>query len=218
MKIISTTSVSDSDIKIIRFARFRDDRGYFTEVARYSDLNKLSADKHLSDAVFQQVNESHSAKNVFRGLHFQWNPHLGKLVRATQGELIDIAVDIRRDSPNFGRAVLHKLSYQSQDDFQECLWIPPGFAHGFLSMQDETRIEYMCTGIWNNQCERSISIHDSAIDYQLCDVTLRSEFQSLIKEAIVNEKDANGLSLHDWSESGDSNIFNDTLSSLNNVS
>ncbi len=201
MKIISVTPLALQDIKLIRFARFVDERGYFTEVIREQDLTTAPKLPELHGKNFYQINESLSAKGVVRGLHFQWEPHMGKLVRATDGTIIDIVVDIRTDSPTFGKAELQKLSFDKKADYQDWLWIPPGFAHGFVALSVGARIEYACTGWWNPQCEKGITPNDESIDWSLADKNLLKELKEIFPNAIMNDKDKNGLTLSAWKES-----------------
>lgn len=126
---------------------FRDERGFFTETfqqARYLTLGI---------GPFVQDNWSRSKKGVLRGLHFQREPHAqGKLVMVTRGAVWDVAVDIRRSSPTFGKHVAVELS----DVNARQLWIPPGFAHGFVTLTDDTDFLYKCTDVYTPEAEGSI--------------------------------------------------------------
>src|SRR5690606_8308158 len=95
----------------------------------------------LKGLQFVQVNESYSRPGTVRGLHFQWNPYMGKLVRTVYGRMVDIALDIRKGSPTFGKALLYDMPSQPDQDYAEWIWIPPGFAHGNY-FTAETVIEY----------------------------------------------------------------------------
>ena len=136
---------------------FADDRGYFFE-----SFNKKVFEKHTENSIdFVQDNQSKSQKNVLRGLHFQ-NPPFdqGKLVRVIQGSVLDIAVDIRKESPTYGqhfKIVLDTIKYQM-------LWIPSGFAHGFLSLEDDTIFSYKCTNYYNKESEGCILYNDTDIN------------------------------------------------------
>ncbi len=133
----------------------RDERGYFAEV--YSE--KSFADAGFSRG-FVQDNVSLSRKGVLRGLHYQLNPHaMGKLVRVLQGSVYDVAVDLRHGSPTFGRWVGETLSAQNG----LALWVPEGFAHGFLALDDNTLVLYKCTAIHTPESERSVAYNDPAI-------------------------------------------------------
>lgn len=135
---------------------FGDERGFFFEsfsARRFGELAGVSA-------TFVQDNHSKSARGVLRGLHYQLPPHAqGKLVRVTEGEVFDVAVDIRRSSPNFGRWVGARLSASNHHQ----LWIPPGFAHGFLTLTATAEFLYKTTDYYAPESERSIRWDDPAI-------------------------------------------------------
>lgn len=133
-----------------------DERGYFAETFR-ADLFA----SHVGDFSFVQDNESRSAKaGTIRGLHFQSKPHAqGKLVRCTAGALFDVAVDIRRGSPTFGLWVGETLT----PDNGKQLWVPPGFAHGFCSLEPDTVICYKVTGYYSAECDKGLAWDDPAI-------------------------------------------------------
>jgi dTDP-4-dehydrorhamnose 3,5-epimerase len=137
---------------------FGDDRGWFMESFSARRFAAGLADLGLPEPrPFVQDNESHSKRGVLRGLHYQLPPHpQGKLVRVTQGAVFDVAVDIRRGSPNFGRWVGVELSDQNKRQ----LWIPEGFAHGFLTLTDNTRFVYKTTDVYAKDCERAIVWND----------------------------------------------------------
>ncbi len=200
MKITAIKPQALPEVVALTFGRFLDERGYFTETIRIQDLKTIPKLPALHDFTFHQINESVSQKNVIRGLHFQWNPHMGKLVRALEGSLIDVALDIRPESPNFGKAVTYTLRYDVTASEQDWLWIPPGFAHGFVALNNPTRMEYICTGFWNPQCELGIKITDPRIDWSLADTDEVAHIQSLMKNdaAIMNTKDKEGLTLEAW--------------------
>src|SRR5258706_12985222 len=104
MKVISVKPLLIPDIKVIKFKRFTDHRGYFTEHYRKSDF------KDILDVNFVQYNESYSKSSTVRGLHFQWNPYMGKLVRTVYGRMLDTVLDIRKGSPTFGKAIIYDMS------------------------------------------------------------------------------------------------------------
>jgi dTDP-4-dehydrorhamnose 3,5-epimerase len=133
--------------------RFSDDRGWFSET-----YNQRAVDAALGSEVrFVQDNHSRSAKGVLRGLHYQLDPHAqGKLVRVLRGAVLDVAVDIRRSSATFGQWVAAELTEENQAQ----LWIPAGFAHGFLSLMDGTDVLYKTTDFWAPAAERSIRWDD----------------------------------------------------------
>ena len=136
---------------------FRDERGFFLETwqqARYAACGIAGP--------FVQDNLSRSVRGTLRGLHFQEPQPQGKLVSVVRGAVYDVAVDIRRGSPTFGQWVAEELTA----DNRRQLWIPEGFAHGFLALQDETHFLYKTTDIYARDCERSIRWDDPAIGIQ----------------------------------------------------
>jgi dTDP-4-dehydrorhamnose 3,5-epimerase len=135
---------------------FGDERGFFME-----SFNQRTFDAAVGHSVtFVQDNHSRSQRGVLRGLHYQLPPHAqGKLVRVVHGSAFDVAVDIRRDSSTFGRWVGLKLDAVSHSQ----MWIPPGFAHGFLSLEDDTHFLYKTTDYYARDCERAIAWNDPAI-------------------------------------------------------
>ncbi len=128
MKILEIRSLAIPDVKIVRYARFRDDRGYFTETFRKSDLWGHADAACFQGVEFKQSNESYSRAGVVRGLHFQWNPHQGKMVRTIAGHIIDLALDIRKGSPSFGKIIAYELPASPAAAFADWIWLPPGFA------------------------------------------------------------------------------------------
>jgi dTDP-4-dehydrorhamnose 3,5-epimerase len=159
-----------SGLLIIKPDVFRDDRGYFFE-----SYNQDKFDSYGLDVTFVQDNESRSKKNVVRGLHFQVPPYeQGKLVRVVEGAILDVAVDIRRASPTFGKWSSVVLSGENKWMY----WIPPGFAHGFVTLEDDTVVFYKCTNVYNKEAERSIIWNDPdlKIDWE-------------IKDPVVSERD-----------------------------
>jgi|TARA_B110000495_G_C22695143_1_gene409518 dTDP-4-dehydrorhamnose 3,5-epimerase len=149
---------------------FKDERGVFSETFSQRDFYEATG----TDVVFVQDNESVSVRGVLRGLHFQTPPYgMGKLVRVVQGSVIDVAVDIRKASPTYGQHVQVLLSASNRKQF----WIPEGFAHGFLALEDDTRVSYKCTSFYNPSAEESLLWKDSelAIDWSLNDEPLVSE-------------------------------------------
>jgi dTDP-4-dehydrorhamnose 3,5-epimerase len=133
---------------------FGDERGYFFE----SWHEEKFAAAGIA-ARFVQSNHSHSMRHTLRGLHYQIHQPQGKLVRVSKGEVFDVAVDIRRSSPRFGQWVGVQLS----DRNHQMLWLPPGFAHGYLALSDEIDFLYQCTDFYASQYERSIRWDDPRI-------------------------------------------------------
>lgn len=155
---------------------FSDERGWFTET-----WNEARFREHGLPSGFVQDNQSRSYKNVLRGLHFQLHHPQGKLVRAVAGRIFDVAVDIRRSSPNFGRWVGVELNAE----IPEMLWIPPDFAHGFLVLSESADVLYKTTDFYSAPSERTVLWNDP---------TLRIEWP-LTAEPILSVKDAAGAAL-----------------------
>lgn len=131
---------------------FGDERGFFFE-----SWNQQAFNAAAGDTAFVQDNHSRSSRGVLRGLHYQLPPHpLGKLVRCVLGEIFDVAVDIRRSSPTFGQWVGAVLSA----DNKQQLWVPAGFAHGFLTLSEQAEVLYKTTDFWSRECERAIRWDD----------------------------------------------------------
>ncbi len=164
------------DVKLIEPKVFGDDRGFF--------LESFQAERYAAQAgitlAFVQDNHSRSARNVLRGLHFQRSKPQGKLVRVVRGEVLDVAVDIRRGSPTFGNVVAEILS----EDNKRQLWIPPGLAHGFVVLSETADFEYKCTDYYDPSDEGSLIWNDPDlnIDWRVTD-------------PILSAKDAQGLRL-----------------------
>ncbi|HYQ51030.1 MAG: dTDP-4-dehydrorhamnose 3,5-epimerase [Pseudomonas sp.] len=165
MNIIATDI---PDVLIIEPKIFGDSRGFFFESFNAREF----AQKTGFDARFVQDNHSRSQRGVLRGLHYQIDNPQGKLVRVTQGEVLDVAVDIRRSSPTFGRWVATRLCAADHRQF----WIPPGFAHGFLVLSESADFLYKTTEYYNPAAERCIRWDDPqlAIDWGLATPPLLS--------------------------------------------
>ena len=144
MKILEIRPLAIPDVKVVRYARFRDDRGYFTETFRKSDFFGHADAGCFSGVEFKQCNESHSSAGVIRGLHFQWNPFQGKLIRTVAGRMIDLALDIRKGSPWFGKIIGYDMPASPDAATGDWIWLPPGFAHGTCILERST-IEYFCS-------------------------------------------------------------------------
>ena len=153
MEIIKTPIL---DLLIIKPDVFMDERGYF-----YESYNQNRFMQNGLDMIFVQDNESKSAKNVLRGLHFQKPPFAqGKLVHVIKGAVIDVAVDIRKKSPTFGKWHSALLTEENKVMF----WIPEGFAHGFITLEDNTIFSYKCTNVYDKASEGSIRWNDPDIN------------------------------------------------------
>ncbi|MCL2523742.1 MAG: dTDP-4-dehydrorhamnose 3,5-epimerase [Betaproteobacteria bacterium] len=150
------TPTAIPDVLLIEPKVFGDERGFFFESFNQRAFNEAVG----REVVFVQDNHSKSAKNVLRGLHYQLPPKAqGKLVRVIQGAVFDVAVDIRRDSPTFGRWVGELLSAENKKHF----WIPPGFAHGFLTLSDTAEFLYKTTDYYAPELERCIRWDDPTL-------------------------------------------------------
>lgn len=158
MKIIQTELPG---LLIIEPDVFRDERGYFCETYNQEKLSQLGFNQN-----FVQDNESMSSKGVLRGIHFQKPPFAqAKLVRVIKGSVIDFAVDLRKGSPTFGKYKSVKLDAEKKN----MLYLPEGFGHGFLSLEDNTVFSYKCSNFYNKESESGIlwSDEDLAIDWQI---------------------------------------------------
>jgi dTDP-4-dehydrorhamnose 3,5-epimerase len=173
MEVIDTVI---EDVKLIQPRVFGDSRGFFLETFQAERY----AEKAGITLPFVQDNHSRSTKGVLRGLHFQRSRPQGKLVRCVRGEVLDVAVDIRKDSPTFGQCVAEILS----EDNKRQLWIPPGLAHGFIVLSDTADFEYKCTDYYDPSDEGCLIWNDPdlGIDWKIADPQLSA-------------KDAQGLRL-----------------------
>ena len=169
------------EVLVVEHETFQDERGFFMEVFR-ADHFAEHADLGLPSS-FVQLNHSRSARGVVRGLHFQWDPPMGKLMRVARGEAFIVAVDIRPGSPTLGRYE----SIVASDENHLQLWAPASFARGFCALSDIVDIEYLTTGTYGPHAESGIAWNDPdiGIDWP-------------IKEPIVSQKDANAQSLAEW--------------------
>jgi dTDP-4-dehydrorhamnose 3,5-epimerase len=149
------------EVSILEPKVFGDARGFFYESFNAREFRRVTG----QDGGFVQDNHSRSSKGVLRGLHYQIEHAQGKLVRVTSGQVLDVAVDIRKSSPHFGQWAAVLLSQENKRQ----LWIPPGFAHGFLVVSDTAEFLYKTTDYWHPEHERTVKWDDSdlAIDWQL---------------------------------------------------
>ncbi len=167
MEVINTKI---PDLYIIKPRVFEDERGYFFESYNKETFLRMGIDQN-----FVQDNESKSAKGVLRGLHFQKPPFTqGKLVRVMRGSVLDVAVDLRKASPTYGKWASVELT----QDNKWMYWVPPGFAHGFVTLEDDTVFFYKCTNVYNNASEGSIRWDDPDLNIDWG-----------IKNPILSEKD-----------------------------
>jgi len=166
---------------------FQDARGFFMETFREDQFKALGLPtKYLQD------NHSKSSKGVVRGLHFQWDPPMGKLMRVTAGSAFLVAVDIRKGSPTLGKWVGVEASAENRRQ----VYAPAGFARGFCALTDGTEIQYKCTGIYNNKGESGIRWNDPAIGVEWP-----------VKDPVISDKDAKARLLSEWLASPESNNF-----------
>jgi dTDP-4-dehydrorhamnose 3,5-epimerase len=174
-------------IKVLRPEHFEDERGFFHEIFRADQFAELGL-----PTVFVQQNHSSSQKGVLRGLHFQWDPPMSKMMRVTIGEALLVAVDIRKGSPTLGQWVGVEVS--ASNHLQ--VWAPPGFARGFLARSDYVEMQYMCTGQYNAEGESGIRWNDPqiGIDWPVTD-------------PILSVKDDQAQSLEQWLARPESDHF-----------
>lgn len=207
MKIKDVKSLRIPEVKVICFARFPDHRGYFTEHFRKSDLLTHPDLGCFQKVEFVQCNESYSKKGTIRGLHFQWNPYMGKLIRTIRGRMVDMVLDIRKGSPTLGKIMLYDMPADPGLPDQQWIWVPPGFAHGNF-FPAESIIEYFCTGHYSPDCEAGISPMAKDIDWSICDTELKKVFDICVfSTKLISDKDKNGFTLQEWLENENSDKF-----------
>ncbi|SRR3989344_1023380 len=207
MKILEINELKIPEIKTIKFARFHDHRGYFTEQFRKSDLFNRSELNSMKGINFVQANQSYSKKGTIRGMHFQWNPYMGKMVRTLSGHMVDLILDIRKGSPNYGKMIAYEMQESDVKEYDEWIWVPQGFAHGNFFIED-SKIEYMCSGEYNSNCESGISPLAKDINWSLCDKKLKNKFDRISNlTKLITDKDKDGFSLEKWSNDERSNNF-----------
>jgi dTDP-4-dehydrorhamnose 3,5-epimerase len=175
------------DVAVVVPGIFTDSRGFFSETFRADQFALIGL-----PTGFVQDNHSRSSKGVLRGLHFQWDPAMGKLMRVTVGAAFLVAVDIRKGSPTLGKWIGVECSAENR----RMVWAPAGFARGFCALSDGTEIQYKCTGVYNSKAESAIRWNDPAINikWPLGDVT-------------VSAKDSCARSLDEWLASPESDNF-----------
>ncbi len=175
---MKATRLAIPEVMLIEPQVFGDSRGFFFESFNQKAFNEATGTAHE----FVQDNHSRSAKGVLRGLHYQIQQPQGKLVRVVRGAVLDVAVDIRKSSPTFGQWVAEELS----EDNHRQLWVPRGFAHGFVVLSEMAEFLYKTTDYYAPQFERSIAWNDPslAIDWRLQDA-----------QPLLSAKDAQGLAL-----------------------
>ena len=177
MKVISTKI---PDVKVITPDIFKDDRGYFFESFNQKNFNEAIGSK----INFVQDNESKSKKGVLRGMHYQKQPFSqGKLIHVNHGEIFDVALDIRKDSPSYGEWVSEILSA----DNKKQLWIPEGFAHGFLALSEEAKVMYKTTQFYSKNHEKIIKFNNKKFNIKWPEMT----------QYFLSDNDKNAVSLID---------------------
>ena len=154
---MNTIETAIPDVKILEPKVFGDDRGFFMETFREEWFRE-----NVADVTFVQDNHSKSSQGILRGLHYQTEQTQGKLVRVTKGEVYDVAVDMRKDSPTFGRHVGVLLSAENKRQ----LWVPEGFAHGFYVTTESAEFVYKCTDYYAPQFEQSVLWNAPSLDIQ----------------------------------------------------
>jgi len=175
------------EVKVIKPQIFQDSRGLFTEMFR---KDVFESEGLNIDVV--QVNFSRSKKNTVRGLHFQWDPPMGKLMTVISGEAFMVAVDIRPNSKYLGEWFGMNLSA----DDRKLIWAPAGFARGFAALSETVDIQYFTTGIYNGDCESGIKWNDSKIDIKWP-----------VKNPELSEKDDSAQTLEQWLKTDNSKKF-----------
>jgi len=177
----------DGEVKLFQPDIFKDNRGFFYEVFKKSELEKYGV-----PAEFVQENQSGSVKNVVRGLHFQWDPPMGKLMRVTRGKAFLVAVDIRKGSPTLGKWV----GIEASEENRYMMWAPAYFARGFATLSDYVEIQYLVTGEYNHKGESGILWNDPEIGIDWP-----------VKNPILSEKDSKAQTLKEWLKRPESDNF-----------
>src|SRR5262244_3254726 len=171
-------SIHLDEIKVIVPDVHGDERGFFVETFRTDQFAQLGLPTE-----FVQDNHSRSSRGVLRGLHFQWDPPMGKLMRVTYGSAFLVAVDVRKGSPTLGQWFGLQVSAENKKQ----VWAPVGFARGFCALSDFAEIQYKCTAIYNSKGESGIQWNDPDIGIEWP-----------ISDCILSEKDRNAQTLREW--------------------
>lgn len=180
-------SIHMGTVAVLKSEFFQDDRGFFVEEFRADQFKKLGLPYQ-----FVQENHSGSVKNVVRGLHFQWDPPMAKLMRVLSGTAFLVAVDIRKNSPTLGQWFGTEISSNERRQ----LFAPAGFARGFCVLSDYAEIQYLCTGVYNPQGESGIRWNDPKVGIEWP-----------VKDPILSGKDDKAQLLDEWLETENSNNF-----------
>jgi len=184
---ITIESEQLNGVVVLKPEVFEDERGFFMEVFRADQFQEMGLPSH-----FVQENHSKSRKGVLRGLHFQWDPPMGKLMRVTQGAAFLVAVDVRKGSPTIGRWVGVEASAQNK----RMVWAPASFARGFCVLSDVAEIQYLCTGTYNSRCESGIRWNDPELGIEWP-----------ITQPTLSDKDKLAKPLKQWLEKPESSHF-----------
>ena len=184
---LSIESEHLNGLKVVVADVFEDERGFFMETYREDQFQALGLPHH-----FVQDNHSRSKGGVLRGLHFQWEPPMGKLMRVTMGSAFLVAVDIRKGSPTLGQWYGIEISAKNKKQ----VWAPAGFARGFCVLSEFAEIQYKCTGTYNNQGESGILWNDPAIGIKWP-----------IEDPTLSAKDTTAKTLAQWLETAESDHF-----------
>ncbi len=208
MKILEVKKLDIPGCKVIKYQRFADERGFFAETYRKQDFDTHPETDDLKDIHFTQMNESYSKAGTIRGLHFQWNPFMAKLIRCVNGRMIDLLLDIRKNSPTYGKIIAYDSVNSYEHNTGEWVYAPVGIAHGVF-LPENTMIEYYCTGHWNPKCEAGISPLAKDIDWSICDKNIYNLLEETKSSGklIIKDKDENGHSLESWSKLEESKMY-----------
>lgn len=175
------------DVVVLVGKAYEDHRGYFMEAYREDQFRELGL-----PGSFVQDNHSYSRKSVVRGLHFQWDPPMGKLMRVTRGTAFLVAVDLRMGSPTLGKWV----GIEATAENRKQVWAPASFARGFCALTDNVEVQYKCTGTYNGKAESAIRWDDPEIGIEWP-----------VRDVIVSEKDRNAQTLAEWLASPNARHF-----------
>lgn len=186
---IKIESRSLGDVVVLVPDIFQDSRGFFMETYREDKFKEMGLPSH-----FVQDNHSRSARGVVRGLHFQWEPPMGKLMRVTSGTAFLVAVDIRKNSPTLAKWVGVEASAENR----RLVYAPAGFARGFCVLSESAEIQYKCTGVYNNKGESGVLWNDSAIGI---------EWPISAAQVELSEKDKKAQTLAQWLAKPESDHF-----------
>jgi len=183
------------EVVVLRGKAFEDSRGFFMETYRQDQFLELGLPGN-----FVQDNHSYSKKGVVRGLHFQWAPPMGKLMRVTHGAAFLVAVDLRVGSPTLGKWV----GIEATAENRKQVWAPASFARGFCALTDDVEVQYKCTGTYNAKAESAICWNDPAIGIEWP-----------VLDVIMSEKDRNAPTLKQWLASPNAHHFEYSLQTMN---